>query len=135
MWNKCWIPRRQLVAPACFVVTLASVFSACGPGEPTVDRATLWMDEVKRGNLTIQARGPGSLEDTETGGMIAAVRIPESQSFDLVVDLRAIVDTRNGLVEGRVASIADRIEQGTLAVTIELLGDLRRDYRAPRRLA
>ncbi len=124
MWNMCRRPSFQTVALAGFVVALASLPSACGLDAPTVDRATLWMDTVKQGDLTIQARGPGSLQDVETGGMIATVSIPEAQSFDLAVDQRASVDTRNGIVEGRVASIADRIERGTISVTIELLGEL-----------
>jgi len=124
MWNMCRMRSLQTVALAGFVIALASLPSACGSDAPAVDRATLWMDTVKHGDLTIQARGPGNLDETETGSMIATVRIPESQSFDLAVGQRASVDTRNGIVEGRVAGIADRIEQGTAAVTIELRGEL-----------
>ena len=126
MWNKCATPRGAASAAALFTVCLASLLGACGPGDPEVERATLWMDTVKKGDFLIQARGPGNLEDAEDGQMIAVARIPEAQSFELAEGLRATVDTRaeDGIVEGRVTEVADRVEQGTVGVTIELIGEL-----------
>ena len=109
MWNKCASPRGSVAAVASFTVCLVSLLGACGPGGPEVERATLWMDTVKKGDILIQARGPGNLEDTEDGEMIAIARIPEPQAFELAEGLRATVGTRaeDGSVEGRVTEVAD----------------------------
>ena len=38
---------------------------------PTVDRATLWMDTVKRGELLLERRGPGTLVPEEIRAITA----------------------------------------------------------------
>ena len=109
------------------LVTLAIVpamAGACGPGAPSVDRATIWFDTVKRGDFVRTVRGPGTLQETDAGGWVATLRVPESQSFDLAVGQRALIDIRDTDVEGQVAELAETIEQGTLAVRVELLGDV-----------
>jgi len=44
------------------VITLLTVFlTSLKPAAPTVDRATLWVDSVRRGEMVREVRGPGTL--------------------------------------------------------------------------
>ena len=54
----------------------------------------------------------------------AELRIPETQAKDVTVGLMAKVDTRNGIVEGRVARVDPAARQGTVAVDVTLVGAL-----------
>ena len=54
----------------------------------------------------------------------AEVRIPATQAPELQIGQLAHVDTRNGMVEGRVARIDPNVRQGTVQVDIELTGEL-----------
>ncbi len=96
-----------------------AVDRATFPGAPAVDRATLWMDTVKRGDLAIERRGAGQLLKTESGDLIAQLRVPESQSLDLEIGQTATVDLRIAEVAARVTELADEIVQGTRVVRLE----------------
>ncbi len=95
--------RRQWIATVLGVLLLAVValfVSRLKPAAPTVDRATVWTDEVKRGPLLRQVRGPGTLvprEDrirlipAETEATVVRIRVlpgakvePETVLMDLV---------------------------------------------------
>jgi multidrug efflux pump subunit AcrA (membrane-fusion protein) len=108
---------------AAFLVLAGSliVAGACnyGPEAPTVDQATLWMDTVKRGDLAIERRGAGQLFKTESGELIAQLRVPESQSLDLEIGQTATVDLRIAEVGARVTELGDEIVQGTRMVRLE----------------
>jgi HlyD family secretion protein len=54
----------------------------------------------------------------------AELRIPETQTRDLAIGLKASIDTRNGFVEGRVARIDPAAQNGTVGVDVTLEGDL-----------
>src|SRR3989442_10553224 len=43
------------------VVLLTVFLSSLKPAAPTVDRATLWVDSVRRGEMVREVRGPGTL--------------------------------------------------------------------------
>jgi HlyD family secretion protein len=59
----------------------------------------------------------------------AELRIPETQARDVQLGQRVEVDTRNGVVEGRVARIDPAVQAGTVQVDVELLGGLPRGAR------
>ncbi len=59
----------------------------------------------------------------------AEVRVAETQTKDLVVGQRAEIDTRNGVIEGRVMRIAPTATQGTVTVEVQLLGELPKGAR------
>jgi HlyD family secretion protein len=61
--------------------------------------------------------------------LMAELRIPETQARDVVVGQRVEVDTRNGVVEGRVARIDPAVQAGTVQVDVELDGELPRGAR------
>jgi multidrug resistance efflux pump len=59
----------------------------------------------------------------------AELRIPETQAKDVTLGQKATVDTRNGVVPGRVARIDPAAVQGTVRVDIALEGELPRGAR------
>jgi HlyD family secretion protein len=54
----------------------------------------------------------------------AELKIPETQARDVQLGQRVSVDTRNGVVEGRVARIDPAVQGGTVQVDVELTGPL-----------
>lgn len=59
----------------------------------------------------------------------AVLQVPESQARDLALGLNAVVDTRNGLIKGHVSRMDPAVQGGTVAVDIELEGELPRGAR------
>lgn len=59
----------------------------------------------------------------------AELRIAETQAKDVVVGLDASIDTRNGIVAGRVVRIDPAVRNGSVTVDVELTGDLPRGAR------
>ena len=54
----------------------------------------------------------------------AELRIPETQAKDVTIGQTAAIDTRNGIVPGRVTRIDPAARQGTVLVDVELTGEL-----------
>lgn len=54
----------------------------------------------------------------------AEIRIPETQAKDVLIGQKAEIDTRNGIVHGRVTRIDPGVQQGTRTVDVSLDGDL-----------
>jgi multidrug resistance efflux pump len=65
----------------------------------------------------------------EPGRLKAVVRIPETQAKDIVIGQPASIDTRNGVVPGRVSRIDPAVQNGTVTVDIALQGELPRGAR------
>ena len=63
------------------------------------------------------------------GRLKAELRIPETQAKDIEIGQRAVVDTRNGEVEGRVARIDPAAQNGTVSVDVAFTGPLPRGAR------
>ncbi|MBL9215561.1 MAG: efflux RND transporter periplasmic adaptor subunit [Opitutaceae bacterium] len=59
----------------------------------------------------------------------AEVRIAETQAKDIAIGQVAQIDTRNGVVEGRVARIDPAVQNGTVLVDVTLANDLPRGAR------
>lgn len=59
----------------------------------------------------------------------AELRIAETQAKDVIVGLDAAIDTRNGIVAGRVVRIDPAVRNGSVTVDVELIGDLPRGAR------
>jgi HlyD family secretion protein len=59
----------------------------------------------------------------------AELRIAETQARDLAIGQKADIDTRNGIIQGRVMRIDPAAQQGTVTVDVELLGELPRGAR------
>ena len=59
----------------------------------------------------------------------AQLKIAETQARDVQVGERAIVDTRNGIVEGKVSRIDPSVQGGTVTVDVTLEGELPKGAR------
>ena len=59
----------------------------------------------------------------------AELRIPETQAKDVAVGQLATIDTRNGIIEGRVVRIDPAVRNGSVTVDVTLVGDLPRGAR------
>lgn len=53
------------------VVVITVALSRLGPAAPSVDRSTIWTDEVKRGEMVRQVRGPGTLVSEQIRWIVA----------------------------------------------------------------
>jgi HlyD family secretion protein len=100
-----------------------------------------WRDE-QFANLRVRAGIAGVLQTLEvqvgqqvTAGtniarvarpdeLMAKLRIAETQTKDIRMSQTAEVDTRNGVVAGRVSRIDPAVQNGTVEVDVELLGKL-----------
>jgi HlyD family secretion protein len=65
----------------------------------------------------------------EPSRLKAVIRVPETLAKDITVGLPCKVDTRNGIVDGRVARVDPAVQAGTVAVDIALTGPLARGAR------
>ena len=59
----------------------------------------------------------------------AQLKIAETQARDVQIGERAIVDTRNGIVEGKVSRIDPSVQGGTVTVDVALEGELPKGAR------
>lgn len=78
--------------------------------------------QVEVGSTIAQVADPESL--------LAELQVPQVQAKDIALDLQVIVDTRNGLIEGRVSRIDPRVYQGNVQVDVELTSQLPKGVRA-----
>jgi HlyD family secretion protein len=56
--------------------------------------------------------------------LVAELRIPELQAKDVIAGQKARIDTRNGIVTGRVTRVDPAVENGSVRVEVELAGSL-----------
>jgi HlyD family secretion protein len=65
----------------------------------------------------------------EPGKLKAVLRIPETQAKDIAIGQPAKIDTRNGIVTGKVYRIDPAVQNGTVTVDVSLEGELPRGAR------
>jgi multidrug resistance efflux pump len=65
----------------------------------------------------------------EPGKLKAVLRIPETQATDVSIGQPAKIDTRNGIVRGKVRRIDPAVQNGTVTVDVSLEGELPRGAR------
>src|SRR5712691_3608316 len=105
-------------------------------------RALLRLTQQQRDELKVRAGLDGMLQlvPVEVGQQVAPgtnlarvanpsrlkaeIKIAETQAKDIQIGQKAEVDTRNGIVEGRVARIDPSVQNGTRTVDVTLVGDL-----------
>src|SRR5687768_1488551 len=61
----------------------------------------------------------------------AEIRVAETQARDIRIGQLATIDTRNGVVEGRVSRIDPSVQNGTVTVDVHITGDLSRTGARP----
>jgi HlyD family secretion protein len=105
-------------------------------------RALLRLTQQQRDELKVRAGLDGMLQlvPVEVGQQVAPgtnlarvanpsrlkaeIKIAETQAKDIQIGQKAEVDTRNGIVQGRVARIDPSVQNGTRTVDVTLIGDL-----------
>jgi multidrug resistance efflux pump len=65
----------------------------------------------------------------EPGKLKAVLRIPETQAKDITIGQPAKIDTRNGIVTGKVRRIDPAVQNGTVTVDVSLEGEMPRGAR------
>ncbi|MBC7788535.1 MAG: HlyD family efflux transporter periplasmic adaptor subunit [Anaerolineae bacterium] len=78
-----------------------------------------------------QWANPGAIlaKIAEPGRLKAVLRVPETQAKDVTIGQPASIDTRNGIVVGRVFRIDPASVNGTVTVEVSLEGELPRGAR------
>jgi HlyD family secretion protein len=130
-------------------ITAESVASQSAPERADVDRLrTLYeLRRKQRDALKVRAGTTGVLQlvPVDVGQQVspgtnlarvadptelkAELRIAETQAKDVQIGQPALVDTRNGVVAGRVVRIDPAVQQGTVTVDVTLEGPLPRGAR------
>jgi HlyD family secretion protein len=105
-------------------------------------RAFLQLTQQQRDELKVRAGLDGMLQlvPVEVGQQVAPgtnlarvanpsrlkaeIKIAETQAKDIQLGQKAEVDTRNGIVQGRVARIDPSVQNGTRTVDVTLVGEL-----------
>jgi len=65
----------------------------------------------------------------QPGNLKAELRVPETQARDLQNGLVASIDTRNGVVEGRISRVDPAVREGSVTVDVMLIGQLPKGAR------
>ena len=65
----------------------------------------------------------------EPSHLMARLRVPATQARDVLVGQETAVDTRNGVVAGKVARIDPAVREGTVTIDVTLAGELPRGAR------
>jgi hypothetical protein len=93
----------------------------------SVDKGVLSESPLELGQWVV----PGQLlaKVVQPEKLKAVLRIPETQARDLALGLKASVDTRNGVVEGKVSRISPSANQGAVEVDVSLPKELPRGAR------
>jgi HlyD family secretion protein len=76
------------------------------------------------------AIGAGIARVARPGSLRAELRIPEIDAKDLEPGQSASIDTRNGLIAGRIERVEPAVQNGTVKVEVELTGELPSGARA-----
>jgi HlyD family secretion protein len=76
---------------------------------------------VKQGDNLARVADPTKLK--------AEVKIAETQAKDIQINQKAVIDTRNGVVEGHVMRVDPAVEQGTVKVDVAIDGELPKGAR------
>jgi len=77
--------------------------------------------QIANGGVLARVADPTSLK--------AEVRIAETQAKDILPGQLALIDTRNGVVAGRVSRIDPSVQNGTVTVDVALTGELPKGAR------
>ncbi len=65
----------------------------------------------------------------DQGHLKAQLKIPETQAKDVMIGQTAAIDTRNGVIPGRVSRIDPAVQAGTVTVDVALNGELPKGAR------
>jgi beta-lactamase regulating signal transducer with metallopeptidase domain len=103
-----------------------SVSPAYGQSQPppVVNRSTIIVASVERGTMTLHRRGLGVLAPADRGNLKAVVQIPAPMAKEIRVGQPASIDTRDGIVSGKVMYVSSDNSGREIAVDVSLEGTL-----------
>ncbi|HEX4319895.1 MAG TPA: efflux RND transporter periplasmic adaptor subunit [Acidobacteriaceae bacterium] len=119
--------RQQWIWAAVAVVVVAAIaffVTRLKPAAPTVDRATVWTDTVKRGPMIVQVHGPGTLVPRED-----SIQLIPAQTEATVVRIRVLPGTQV-TPDTILMDLADPQLQQLLLSAEQALKGAKADYRA-----
>jgi beta-lactamase regulating signal transducer with metallopeptidase domain len=112
---------------AAFVVTLmvlsgAGVVVLRGAQTPTapggvVDRNTIWVDTVKRGDMSVAVRGLGKLTTSTTADLLLPTSLMKEVQPGQIVSIQFLKQVE--VATGKVARVTPGVQQGSVTVQIE----------------
>ncbi len=72
--------------------------------------------------------GPGThlARVADQGHLKAQLKIAETQAKDVMIGQTASIDTRNGIIPGRVSRIDPAVQNGTVTVDVALTANCRK---------
>ena len=97
---------------------------------PVANKSTIIFASVERGTMLIQRRGLGILAPADYGRLKAAIKIAAAQAKDIRIGQPASIDTRYGVIPGKVINVGSDDSGGVIAVDISLEGALPQSARA-----
>jgi beta-lactamase regulating signal transducer with metallopeptidase domain len=97
---------------------------------PVVNRSTIIVASVERGTMTRHVRGLGVLAPADYGRLKAAVQIAAAMAKEVRIGQAASIDTRQGIISGKVINVGSDDSSGGIAVDISLEGDLPQSAKA-----
>jgi HlyD family secretion protein len=119
--------RQQWIWAAVTVVVVAAIayfVTRLKPAAPSVDRATVWTDTVKRGSFERQVRGPGTLVPRED-----SIQLIPAQTDATVVHIRVLPGTQV-TPDTVLMDLADPQLQQQLLSAEQALKGAKADYKA-----
>jgi HlyD family secretion protein len=119
--------RQQWIWGAVAVVVVAAIaffVTRLKPAAPTVDRATVWTDTVKRGSFDRQVRGPGTLVPRED-----SIELIPAQTEATVVHIRVLPGTKV-TPDTILMDLADPQLQQLLVSAEQALKGAKADYKS-----
>jgi HlyD family secretion protein len=123
--------RKRIVLGAAGVLVLAGItfgLSRLKPAAPSVDSSTVWIDTVKRGPMTRQVRGPGTLVPVDitwiaarTQGRVDRIELHPGAIVkpDSVIMVLSNPDVKQAAVDAESQLTAGEAELANLKVTLE----------------
>jgi len=106
------------------VAAIAFFVTRLKPAAPTVDRATVWTDAVKRGPMLVQVHGPGTLVPRED-----SIQLIPAQTEATVVRIRVLPGTKV-TPDTILMDLADPQLQQLLLSAEQALNGAKADYKA-----
>jgi beta-lactamase regulating signal transducer with metallopeptidase domain len=97
---------------------------------PVVNRSTIIIASVERGTMSRHLRGLGVLAPADNGRLKAAVQIAATIAKEIRIGQPASIDTRQGIISGKVINVGSEGSDGVIPVDISLEGDLPQSARA-----
>jgi HlyD family secretion protein len=128
--------KKRYIIGAIAVVGIVAITAALGrlePAAPSVDRATLWIDTVRQGQMVVQVRGPGTLVPEQiqwisaiTGGRVEKIHERPGKT---VMPSTLILEMTNPDVQLEALSAEQQLNAAE-AVLVQLKLSLRTDRLA-----